>query len=281
MTNSIEIKSDYDNLVKDLKNMIEKGRLEVVCAVSEIFVKTNWQLGKRLSQTDLIAQQETEAGFLSRLSDDLGISPTTLYRALLFYRTYPKGIPQTPEFQKLGWSAHVELMSVKDPEQRLFYTRKLLEENWSRDALRRAIRNDLFTKTKDKKAAPQDSRLDRPGTGLHTYQAIVERVIDGDTLEARIDLGFDVWRVERIRLRGIDTPELRTPAGKAAKSFVVEELSQVPFIVLRTYKTDKYARYVADVFYSATLKKKDRIFAKGGFLNQQLLDNNHARRMEY
>jgi endonuclease YncB( thermonuclease family) len=281
MTHSIEKKSEYKKLVIDLKNMIDKGRLEAVQAVGEIFIKTNWRLGKRLSQTVLITKQNQEAGFIQMLSDDLGISPTTLYRALSFYRTYPRGIPKTVEFKKLGWSAHVELMSVKDPEQRRFYTDKLLEENWSRDSLRRAIRSDLFSASKSKKPTPRKARLDRPGTGLHTYCAIVERVIDGDTLEARIDLGFDVWRVERIRLRGIDTPELRTKAGKAAKAYVIEALSQAPYVVLRTYKTDKYARYVADVFYSATLKKKDRIFEKGGFLNQQLLDNKHARRMQY
>ena len=116
---------------------------------------------------------------------------------------------------------------------------------------------------------------------LHTYLAILEKVIDGDTLEVRIDLGFDVWRVEHIRLRGLDAPELGSPEGQAAKRFVARELADIPFVVLHTYKTDKYARYVADVFYSAESKKKELIFEKGTFLNQQLLDKGHAKRMYY
>ena len=45
---------------------------------------------------------------------------------------------------------------------------------------------------------------------MYEYNAIVERVVDGDTVDLRIDLGFSVWISERCRLIGIDTPEPRT-----------------------------------------------------------------------
>ena len=95
----------------------------------------------------------------------------------------------------------------------------------------------------------------------------------------RIDLGFNVWRVEHIRLKGIDAPEIGTPEGKRAKQFVVAALEGVPFVVLHTCKTDKYARYVADLFYDAALKKKEQVFNSGNFLNQQLLDQELAKSM--
>jgi len=45
---------------------------------------------------------------------------------------------------------------------------------------------------------------------LYVYKAKLERVIDGDTVDAMIDLGFDTWVHKRIRLLGIDAPETRT-----------------------------------------------------------------------
>ncbi|MBW1808021.1 MAG: thermonuclease family protein [Deltaproteobacteria bacterium] len=280
MTHSIEKTTEYEKLIEDLRELIETGRLRAVQAVSEVFIQTNWQLGRRIGQAVEIQVPDESPGFIGRLSADLEVSPAALYRALQFYRAYPEGLPATPEIARLGWSAHVDLLSVKDPEALRFYTQLAFEQDWSRATLRKAIRANLFAVEKAKGEGHRAS-IERPQSGLHTYLAIVERVIDGDTLEARVDLGFDVWRVEHIRLRGLDAPELRTPEGQAAKRFVARELADVPFVVLRTYKTDKYARYVADVFYSTEAKKKELVFEKGTFLNQQLLDNGHAERMYY
>ena len=46
---------------------------------------------------------------------------------------------------------------------------------------------------------------------MYEYRCIIDRVVDGDTVDVHIDLGFDVWlKNERIRVHGIDTPECRT-----------------------------------------------------------------------
>ena len=45
---------------------------------------------------------------------------------------------------------------------------------------------------------------------MYEYKAKLDRVVDGDTVDALIDLGFDVWVKKRIRLEGIDAPETRT-----------------------------------------------------------------------
>ena len=45
----------------------------------------------------------------------------------------------------------------------------------------------------------------------YLYKCVVTRVIDGDTVDVDVDLGFDVWlKKQRVRLAGIDTPESRT-----------------------------------------------------------------------
>ena len=45
---------------------------------------------------------------------------------------------------------------------------------------------------------------------MYEYKAKLDRVLDGDTVDALVDLGFDVWVKKRIRLEGIDAPETRT-----------------------------------------------------------------------
>ena len=72
---------------------------------------------------------------------------------------------------------------------------------------------------------------------MYTYKAKLDRVVDGDTVDANIDLGFDISIHKRIRLAGIDTPETRTKdkeektKGLASKSRLIELLKDGSFIL--------------------------------------------------
>jgi len=114
-------------------------------------------------------------------------------------------------------------------------------------------------------------------TPSYTYAARVLSVIDGDTLWAIADLGWGMFTRQKFRLHQIDTPELGTSAGERARRFVAHVLQPNSHIVIRTHKYDKYARYLADVFYLPGVKQAKRISTKGIFLNQQLLDKGLAR----
>ena len=52
---------------------------------------------------------------------------------------------------------------------------------------------------------------------MYKYYITVLRVIDGDTIDAMVDLGFDIWIKQRIRLMGIDAPETRTRCAEEKK----------------------------------------------------------------
>ncbi len=106
---------------------------------------------------------------------------------------------------------------------------------------------------------------------LYTYEAIVEKIIDGDTFKVRIDLGFDTWKDETLRLRGIDCPEIDTPEGQAAKTFVQSYIKQADRILVQSSRDDKYGRYLADVFVPP--------LEANIYLNNLLLQNGHAVRM--
>jgi micrococcal nuclease len=90
---------------------------------------------------------------------------------------------------------------------------------------------------------------------IYIYKAELIRVVDGDTVDLIIDLGFDTQRKERFRLYGIDAPEMNTLAGKAAKAWLWEVLQPLEAIYVQTIqletkaKRDKYGRFLA-VLYS-------------------------------
>lgn len=114
---------------------------------------------------------------------------------------------------------------------------------------------------------------------LYFYKAYVERVIDGDTLLVMIDLGPGVWIRERVRLNGIDAPELSAKPGVKAKKALEDILRNIPFVILKTSQVDMYHRYLADVFYRPGEADPNVVGAKGMFLNQELLDAGVVRRM--
>ena len=276
----------YDKLTTDLLAILEKGKEKALSAVNQIRLETYWKMGKRLAEAQELEDPNQEISLMSRLSEDLKMDLPLLYRIKQFYTLWPDEVPVLEGHPTLSWSHFVEMLSIKDGKERDYYFKQASTEGWSRDTLRKAIEKDLFTVTKEKKQLPPGTpTLERPVNPLHVYKAIVERVVDGDTLLVRIDLGFEVWVNQRTRFRGINTAEVvrngvtSGPAaerGEKAKAFVEEKLKDIGFIVLKTYKTDIYGRYVVDIFYHPTIDRKEEVYSEGFFLNAQLLDEKLA-----
>lgn len=82
----------------------------------------------------------------------------------------------------------------------------------------------------------------------YRYRATCERVIDGDTFLARIDLGFYVGVEIRIRVHGVNAPELKTLEGKEARGWALDQLLDQPLII-ESYKDERsFERWVCDVY---------------------------------
>ena len=101
---------------------------------------------------------------------------------------------------------------------------------------------------------------------MYEYYTKIDKVVDGDTVDVFIDLGFSVWHKERIRLAGIDTAEKNTPLGKALKQFLVANI-EGKIIRLQVSKPDKYGRYLGVAFL------KDSSIS----INDQLIKANLAK----
>ncbi len=112
---------------------------------------------------------------------------------------------------------------------------------------------------------------------LYTYKGYVEKIIDGDTLWVNIDCGFKTLVRQKIRLRGVDTPEIMFPEGKRARDFVKRILEKCGFIIIRTYKTDMYDRYLSDIFYLPGEDDPDKVAGEGKLLNSEIIEKGLGR----
>lgn len=83
---------------------------------------------------------------------------------------------------------------------------------------------------------------------LYIFKAKVLRVIDGDTLEMRFDLGFHIHTVREVRLLGVDTLEQGQVNYSEAKTFIMQTVLGED-VYVQTYQADAFGRYLADVWY--------------------------------
>jgi len=93
---------------------------------------------------------------------------------------------------------------------------------------------------------------------LHTYRILTHKVVDGDTFWALIDLGFGITMNQKLRLRGLNAPEIESADGLEAKEYLEEALASGE-ILIRTVKSDKYDRYLADVFVNDRYINQDLV----------------------
>ncbi|MEL6219112.1 MAG: thermonuclease family protein [Pseudomonadota bacterium] len=114
-------------------------------------------------------------------------------------------------------------------------------------SLRRAVSLALLP------AAIAQSAHAQPNCGLYDYRAEIVRVIDGDTVVADIDLGFNTWRKdEHLRLRGIDAPEIRgeeRPEGLIAAEALRERLAGRDLVICTIKdRTGSFGRFLVDIY---------------------------------
>ncbi len=252
----------YSALRRDIQKLLEAG----ASSANERRVESYWEIGARIAQEKITAQAGYHNSVLRDLAADTGTSIRTLQRAVSFRETYKK-----PPEEGLSWSHIKVLLSVDSPAERRRLARRVRDEDLNSRELAAIIKNQ-------EKSNAKDSAFSRPTDPTFLYRAEVHAVVDGDTLELDIDLGFKVYRRQRLRLANLNAPELRTEKGKAAKLFVTEQILSAPLVVVKTNKADIYGRYVGHVFLGKRGSSIESTFKRGVYLNDLLVRKKHARR---
>lgn len=107
------------------------------------------------------------------------------------------------------------------------------------------------------------------------YVKEVTNVVDGDTIDVVIDLGFDISFTSRVRLAGIDTPESRTTnkvekaLGLESKEYLKKAIKAAKTVVIKTEKMDsseKYGRILGWVYLDGS----------GNSINHEMIENGYA-----
>ena len=105
----------------------------------------------------------------------------------------------------------------------------------------------------------------------------VIKVVDGDTIDVMLDLGFDIMYKSRVRLFGIDTPESRTSDkvekkyGLMSKKFLSDALKNATKISIKTYKgeeTGKFGRILGEVWRTTNFADQS--------INDYMIEKHHA-----
>ena len=107
----------------------------------------------------------------------------------------------------------------------------------------------------------------------YKYDAVIKAVHDGDTVTVDVDLGFETWvHNMKLRLYGINAPELITSEGKVAQSFLIQQTPVGSKVVIETVKDkqEKYGRWLATIMIPALT---------GGLLNVNniMVSSGHAK----
>ena len=113
----------------------------------------------------------------------------------------------------------------------------------------------------------------------YIYRGKLERVVDGDTIDALIDVGFDIWIKKRIRYSGIDTWESRTrdleekakglEAKARNKELLMEISSKSGYFRLKSFGVGKYGRVLGEIYIEDKEGKQYNI-------NKTLISEGHA-----
>ncbi len=172
-----EIKNTNTEFYNKVVELLKEARKSVVKTINKTMVYTYFEIGRIIVEEEQKGKSRAEYGkqILKGLSDRLkkefgkGFSVTNLKQMRQFYLTYEKGQTLSAEFN-LSWSHYLMLMRIDNTEERSFYEKEAIENNWSLRELKRQFNTALYERlalSRDKKAVKQ---LSEKGQIIETPQ---------------------------------------------------------------------------------------------------------------
>lgn len=243
-----EIQNKTNSFVEQIKQLIKDAQLGVTKTVNAIMVKTYFELGKRIVDQEQEGKDQADYGtfIIDRLSHDLtsefgkGFSKRNLELIRKFYLTYK--IAKSPISQSISWTHYLHLMRISKEEERKFYEKETVSNNWSVRELARQINSSLFERlqlSKDKKS-------------------VLELASKGQIIEKASDLIKDPYVLEFLNLNessSYNETELEQALIDKLEHFLLELGKGFTFVGRQVRFTFDEEHFRVDlVFYNRLLK---------------------------
>lgn len=143
-----------DDIVSDLKNIIDLSQKQAYQAVNTALVYRNWLIGYRIAEEELNGEDRAEFGakIIKQLSKELteiygkGFDRSNLYRCLQFYKLFPQIVDSVRRQLnvQLSWTHYRVLLQVNDKKARDWYEKEAIEQTWSVRTLQRNISSQYY-----------------------------------------------------------------------------------------------------------------------------------------
>ena len=255
--------SSYNVLLREVKKLLLASKKRAPDAK----LTSYWNIGSEIAARQLKSGANFSHAIIQDLSADTRLAQRTLYDAVEFHAAYKK----PPDDPGITWTHYRLLLRLATKKDREFYTRLIASESWSTRRLESAIDAGMH-----EGCEIDDAILERPSDPQYVYLVELRRVLDADTLDLDVDLGFGVIRRMRTRLASIDALELKVKGGRAARDFVTAQLGSAKTLAIKSIKSDVHGRYLAHVCYSTRQVDMQECFKSGTYLNELLVRKKHA-----
>lgn len=143
-----------DDLLRDLKTLIDQGRRQAVAAVNSALTLTYWHVGRRINE-ELLQGKRAEYGkqVVVSLAEELvmqygkSFEARNLRRMMQFAEVFPDLEIVSPLVSQLSWTHFTVLMSLPSSEARTYYSNQAVEHQWSKRMLQQQIERKAFERT--------------------------------------------------------------------------------------------------------------------------------------
>lgn len=239
--------SDYDELLRRVGDVIQKGRNSIATAVNNAIVQSYWEIGQYIVEYEQKGHAKAEYGsdVLNRLSRDMtdrfgkGFSRSNVFYMRKIYSIYPQ-LQQRSSI--LSWSHYIELLKLDDELERSFYEKECESEHWGVRELKRQMKSMLFHRIALSSDKNEVMRLAREGQVIEKPEDIL-----------REPYVFEFTGLPQLPVYGEDDLEEALVSNlsqfflELGKGFTYVGRQQKLVIAGRTYKVDL-------VFYHRILK---------------------------
>lgn len=261
--------SNTQDILTDMRGIIETARDSAFQAVNVALVKRNWLLGRRIAEEELKGDSRAEYGLeiIKTLSKELtdeygkGFAKSNLYSFYSFYKTFPE-IFQTASGKSLpllSWSHYLTLLRVKDDAARAWYAKEAAEQTWAVRTLQRNIDSQYYYRLlSSQNPAPVEAEMQQLTAD---YQQDKLEYLKNPVVAEFLGLSSNIDMTET---------QLESAILSNLQKFLMELGKGYAFIARQQHiHTEKQDYYIDLVFYNYILKCFVLIDLKTGKITHQ------------